>query len=95
MKDFSDLTFEEEEEQKKIIAKTIWDNPFFSGLRKLNKTQLIILINELIEELDFYATLNGDWEMDERDFKDKAFDEKCLMIECVRPDFFKKGGEDE
>lgn len=93
MKNFYNLTFREE--QKKIIAKTIWDNPFFSGLRELNKTQLIILINELTEKLDFYANLNCDWDWDERDFKDRAFDEKCLMIECVRPDFFKKEGEDE
>lgn len=90
MKNFNDLTFEEEEEQKEIIAKTIWGNAFLSGIQKLNKTQLIILINELSENLDFYVNINGDWEWDERDFKDKAFDQKCLMIECVKYDFFKK-----
>lgn len=90
MKQFDDLTFEEEEKQKEVIAKTIWENAFFSGISKLNKTQLIILINSLIEQLDFYVNLNGDWNVDERDFKDLAFDQKYLMIESVMPDFFKK-----
>lgn len=94
MKKF-DLTFEEEEEQKEIIAKNLWGNVFFTGLQKLNKIQLMILINSLIEELDFHVNLNKDRNGDERDFKDKAWDQKCLMIESVMPNFFKRQGENE
>ena len=91
MKKYEDLTCEEEEVQKKLIADTIWKNPFLSGIIELNKTQLCVLTNALIEELDFYVNLHGDWNVDERDFKDILFDQKCLMIETLDPDFFKEG----
>lgn len=91
MKKYEDLTFEEEEVQKKIIADILWKNPFLSGITELNKTQLCVLTDALIEKLDFYVNLNGDWNVDERDFKDILFDQKCLMIETLDPDFFKEG----
>lgn len=85
-----EFDYEEYEKDKKKIAQTIWDNAFFFGLNKLTKKELILLVESMVEDLDFYVNLHEDWE-DERDFKDLFFDQKCLMIKCLDPDFFKRG----
>ena len=90
MKKYEEMTYEEQNAEKENIAKILWDSPFCSGVQKLNKMQLILLVMELVERLDFLINLNGDWNVDERDFKDTSFDQKCLMIESVDNDFFKE-----
>lgn len=90
MTKYEKMTYEEEEEEKKVIAKIIYNSPFLSGIQKLTKTQLVILVNELTERLDAKINLDDDFEMDERDFKDIAWDRKCLIIKTLNPDFFKE-----
>lgn len=87
---FDKMTAEEIEMEKKEIAKIIDGNAFLSGLQKLNKTQLLILVNELTDRLDFEINLKGDYDFDERDFKDIAWDYKCLLIDILNPNFFKE-----
>ena len=84
-----EFDYEEYEKDKKKIAQTIWDSPFHSGLIKLANAQLLTLIDSLVEKLDLIINLKNDY-YDERDFKDKFFDQKCIMIECLDPDFFKE-----
>lgn len=76
----------EELARRKELAQIIWDNSFFSGLLKFKKSDLYILVTLLVEKLDFTC-------MDERDFKDKFFDEKCILIEILDDDFFKRDKE--
>ena len=91
------ITFEElerlvqqEEENKKIIIRTLWDNPFLSGLEKLTKEQLLLLVACCAEKLDVLENLGGDVNNDERDAKDLSWDRKCVLIECVDSNFFNK-----
>lgn len=88
------MSYEEQEEEKKVIVKIIDKSPFLSGVQKLTKTQLVILIYELTERLDTLINLADDCEIDYRDFKDIAWDEKCLIIETLNPDFFKEVKDD-
>lgn len=85
MTKYDKMTYEEQEEEKKVIAKIIYNSPFLSGIQNLTKTQLVILVSELTERLD--EKINCD--IDERDFKDIAWDKKCLIIETLNPNFFK------
>lgn len=89
MTKYDKMTYEEQEEEKKVITKIIDNSPFLSGIQKLTKTQLVILVRALTERLDEKIILNDDCKMDERDFKDIAWDEKCLIIETLNPNFFK------
>ncbi len=90
MTKFDKMTYEEKEEEKKKIAKIVADSPFLSGVQKLNKTQLVILTYELVEKLDLKINLNNDWEIDERDFKDLAWDQKCIIVETLNPEFYEE-----
>ncbi len=87
MTKFDKMTFEEKEEEKKNIINILEDNPFLSGIQKLNKTQLLILIFNLVERLD--EILNKDY-MEYRDFKDEVWDQECLIIETLNPDISKE-----
>ena len=91
MKNFYDLTFREEQEQKEFILKTLCQNPYISVIQKLNKTQLIILIHYLLDKLYNSADLN----LQKRTLGDVLIKLRHLMIESLDPDFFKKEGEDE
>lgn len=84
-----ELTYEEFVAEKKKIAQIIWDNPFYSGLVKLNKTQLIVLISALVDKLD-EQLIDGE---DCRCWKEIVFDNKCLMVEACEPNFFKENIE--
>lgn len=88
-----DMTVEEAQKEKKKIAQTIWDNMFCSGVNKLTKKQLILLVDALVERLDFHINLHEDWNCDERDFKDLFFDQKCIMIDCIDDKFFERDKE--
>lgn len=68
------------------IAKKIWDTPFASSnLQVLNKSQLLILIREILNRVGWeYESI---WH--ELDIKDLLFEEKCWLIETLDPDFFK------
>lgn len=90
-----DLTYEEVEAEKKKIAQIIWDSPFWNGVYRLNKTQLLLLVESMVERLDLFINLHGDWEEDERDMKDTVFDQKCVVIESCDPNFFKNKEEKE
>lgn len=81
--------YEEFVKENKAIANTIWDNAFLSGLNKLKKHQLMNCIQALVEHLDNKVNCS-DYELDERYFKDIAFDQKCLLIESLDPDFFSR-----
>lgn len=83
----TEAEYDEAVNNPRRIAKTIWDNPFLSGLHELNQAQLIIIIQALVEKLDYLENGKG---MDERDWKDIAFDKKCLIIETVDETFFKR-----
>lgn len=85
MTKFDKMTFEEKEEEKKNIINILEDNPFLSGIQKLNKTQLLILTFKLVERLD--EILNKDY-MESRDFKDEVWDQKYLIIKTLNPDIF-------
>ena len=89
---FEDLEIlvQQEEENKKVIVKTLWDNPFLSGLEKLTKDQLLLLVACCAEELDELKNLGGYDCHDERDAKDLYWDQKCVLIECVDSEFFNK-----
>ena len=74
MTKYDKMTYEEQEEEKKVIAKIIDNSPFLSGIQKLTKTQLVILVSELTDRLDAKINLDDDCNLDERDFKDIAWD---------------------
>lgn len=74
-------------ELRKQTAKTIWDNAFFTGLSKLTRKQLYECIEVLVSKLDENQFCSDG--VDERFWKDIAFDRKCLLIECLDEDFFK------
>ena len=81
---------EQEEKDKELIVRTLWKNPFLSGLGKLNKRQLIVLVECCAEKLDILENLGGDVNNDERDAKDLFWDQKCVLMECVDSNFFNK-----
>ena len=81
---------EQEEKDKEIIIKTLWNNPFLSGLEKLTKHQLIILVECCAEKLDLLENLGGYSSYDERDAKDFYWDQKCVLIESVDSEFFSR-----
>lgn len=86
--DYFNLNEEEREKFKKKIAKTIWDNPFFSGINKLKKEELKAIVESLINKWS--------WENDslhELDIKDLLFEEKCYLIESLDEEFFKNEKE--
>lgn len=95
MTEFDKMTCEEIEKEKKVIAKIIDKNIFLSGLQKLTKIQLIILVNDLVERLDITINLNDDCDIDERDFKDMGWDYKCLLIETLYPNYFMEVDDEE
>lgn len=74
--------------RNKKCAQIIWDNAFGNGLFKLRKTALIVLIEELAQKLQ-------DIDDPERqlDWKDTAFDKKCIIIEALDENFFDKEKE--
>ncbi len=89
-----ELTYEEAEAEKKKIAQIIWDKPFWNGVFKLNKKQLFLLVESIVERLDFFINRHGCWELeDKRNVKDITFDQKCIMIESCDPDFFENREE--
>lgn len=94
MTKYDKMTYEEQEEEKKVIAKIIDNSPFLSGIQKLTKTQLVILVSELTDRLDAKINLDDDCNLDERDFKDIAWDKKSLIIETLNPNFFKEVEDD-
>ena len=83
-----DDLLEIEEKEKNNIANILMENPFFTGLHKLTKKQLITLVECCAESLDLYINLGGKINDDERDFKDLYFDQKCCLIETLCCDFF-------
>ena len=80
----------------KSIAQIIWDNSFMSGLEKINKSQLIGIVNLLVVELDYFKNILKyeesfeDFPFDDRKAKDISFDCKCLLIEALDPHFFEE-----
>ena len=94
MTKYDKMTYEEQEEEKKVIAKIIDNSRFLSGIQKLTKTQLVILVSELTDRLDAKINLDDDCNLDERDFKDIAWDKKSLIIETLNPNFFKEVEDD-
>lgn len=75
------------EKEEKAIAKKLWDTPFAScNLQVLKKSQLLILIEKILNRIAFEYCQK--W--CEMDIKDVLFDQKCWLIEAVRPEFFGK-----
>ena len=89
MTKFDKLSFEEIEQQKKIIAEKIYNSAFLSGFQKLTKIQLLILVNELVDRFDYLINIES-CSIDYRDFKDVSWDQKCLVVETLCPNFFDK-----
>ena len=81
--------YEEFVRENKAIAKVIWENAFFCGLNKLKKKQLMNCIQSLVADLDNKVNCS-DYVLDERKLKDVLFDQKCLLIESLDPDFFSR-----
>ena len=83
--------------KRKKMAQIIWDNAFMSGLTKFNKNELLDIIQALVFKLDVYENIyrckeefeDLDVPEDYRDFKDLAFDYKCILIATLDEDFFK------
>lgn len=74
--------------KERQLAKIIWENPFFSGLTKLKKADLIYIIENLLDALDFELNLEDPSIVDERKIKDIIWDQKCLLIESLDEKFF-------
>lgn len=76
---------------RKKIAQQIFDNPFLTGVMMLDRKELFDLLMLLLERLDYSENVSEYFMVeDERDIKDKIFDQKCLLIELLDEDFFKK-----
>ena len=76
-----------EEKEKNAIAEKIWNTlDASSNLQILKKSQLLILIREILNRIG--------WEYECRwhdlDIKALLFEEKCWLIETIDPKFFEK-----
>lgn len=78
------ITFEEKEKLKPEIIKKIDNNVFLTGLFKLTKKEMYVLIVEILFRIDF------EYENFERDFKDNVYDKKCWLIDTLDPEYFSK-----
>ncbi len=89
--------YEKSINKRKKMAQIIWNNVFMTGLTKFNKNELLDIIQALVLKLDVYENIYRCKEEiedlympeDYRDFKDIAFDYKCILVETLDENFFK------
>ena len=79
-----------EDKEKNAIAEKIWNTPFASSnLQVLKKSQLLILIREILNRIGW--EYESQWH--DLDIKDLLFEEKCWLIETLDPKFFEKNSQ--
>lgn len=84
------FSYEDELKRRKELAKIIDGHMFLSGIAEFKKNDLIILVTALIDRLDNILNLGNDNCIDERKIKDLLYDQKCIVIEALDEDFFKR-----
>ena len=73
------------EKERKDLALKIWNIPFAAvNLHKLKKSELVLLLNDVLSHLEWNSDNDSDV-----DYKDFLFERKCFLIESLDPFFFK------
>lgn len=83
-KKWYELDFEDYEKAKPNIIKKLDKNIFLSGLVKLTKVEMYILIDLILDRIDF------EYENFEEDIKDNLWDKKYWLIQTLDSGYFSK-----